>query len=152
MEDSPKMGAPPIPIDWESFESLCQMHATREEFAFFFKCDEDTINNACKTKFGKTFSAVFKEMSVGGRMSLRRQMWQSAMGAPAEYTKDGKVLREPVKPNTTMQIFISKQPVERGGLGFADNVNQNHGLGNAGYEQLIGVCSRLEKEKTQEAK
>lgn len=151
---TPVMGRPPIVIDWDAFESLCQMHATKEEFAFFFKCDLDTINNKCHEKFGKTFSATFEELSVGGRMSLRRRLWQNAMGAKAEFDGTGNKVLEESKPHAATAIFLSKQKRERGGLDFSDKVNSVVDVGDGSFERMMGMgksfCDRMEKEKSEE--
>jgi len=122
-----KMGRPPIEINWNAFDSLCQMHATKEEFAYFFQCDEDTINNKCLEKFKKTFSAVFKHKSVGGRMSLRRKLWQTALGDE----------KENIKAHPATAIFLSKQREERGGLGFADKVTNEIVAGDGTWEDVF---------------
>jgi hypothetical protein len=139
-ENKPVMGAPRKEVNWDDFDSLCQMHATEVEFCYFFDMCEDTLNARCKEKFNKTFSEVFKERSVGGRMSLRRSLWQSAMGD----------INAGVKPNLTAQIFLSKQPEERGGLGFSDKVTNEVAVGNGTYEQLLGLCKKLEEDKKAE--
>lgn len=133
-------------IDWDAFESLCQMHATLEEFCFFFKCCEETLNTKCREKYGMTFSAIFKERSVGGRMSLRREMWEGAM---AKRDEKGGI----IKPgNVTLQIFLSKQPLERGGLGFSDKLVNEHDIGSGTYEKLTGIVADLEAKKAAEDK
>lgn len=87
-----KMGRPEIPIDKEEFEKLCGIHATLIEIAGWFDCCEDTIENWCKKTYGVTFSDIFKKKSGRGKISLRRQQFQSAM-----------------KGNVSMQIWLGKQ-------------------------------------------
>lgn len=151
-DDSPKMGRPPIEIDWKQFEILCRMHCTEEEFAYWFKCSVDTIARACQEKYGKTFAEVFKERSVGGRISLRRNLWQQAEGKQATFDKEGNMISPFVKPNLTAQIFLSKQAPERGGLGFSDKVVNEHEAGAGTYEKLLGVIDELEAKKAAETK
>ena len=73
-----KMGRPPIQIDKEHFEALCQLFCTEEEIAQFFKCSIDTINNWCKKTYGETFSESLKKYSVGAKISLRRKQLKLA--------------------------------------------------------------------------
>lgn len=150
---SPKMGAPRKEIDWSAFESLCQMHATREEFCFFFKIDDVTLNTRCKEKYdGRTFSSVYEELKVGGRMSLRRRLWQNAMGTDATYDSQGNKLQEETKPHAATAIFLSKQKEDRGGLGFSDKTTNELEVGDGSFEKMMGFCDRMEKEKAEEAK
>lgn len=149
----PKMGAPRKEINWEAFESLCQMHATEEEFCFFFKIDVVTLNTRCKEKYdGRTFSHVYEELKVGGRMSLRRRLWRNAMGDEATYDRDGNKLQEETKPHAATAIFLSKQKQERGGLGFSDKMISEHDIGDGTYEKMMGFCDLMEKEKSEEPK
>ena len=74
-----KMGRPEVPIDWDQFEKLCQMHCTLKEIAGFFKCSEDTIQNRVKDQYGKTFSAAWDEFASHGRISLRRKQFEVAL-------------------------------------------------------------------------
>lgn len=147
-----KMGAPRKEMNWEAFTSLCQMHATLEEFAFFFQMDADTINARCQEQYQKTFSAVYKEQCVGGRMSLRRRLWRNAMGDEATYDREGNKLQEETKPHAATAIFLSKQKPERGGLGFSDKVSNEVDLGDGTYEKMMGFCDLMEKEKAEEPK
>lgn len=94
-----KPGRPPTEIDWEQFDKLCQIHATIEEIAGWFRCEKSSIERACKAKHGKGFGKVWIEKSAGGKVSLRRSMWQKAL-----------------KGDNTMMIWLSKQH-----LGFSDH-------------------------------
>ena len=84
-------GRPKIEINNEQFKKLCELHCTKEEIAGFFSCHEDTIENYCKKEHGECFSQVFKRMSAGGKMSLRRYQFELA------------------KHNASMAIFLGKQ-------------------------------------------
>lgn len=144
------MGRPPINIDWNVFDSLVQMHCTEEEIAYVFKCDVDTITNRCKERFGMTFSEYYKRNSVGGRMSLRRQLWLNALG-------DAKA---GVKAHAATAIFLSKQKESHGGLGFSDKTRLQLPIdgGEAGgtddgagqYEWKMGMVARLKSKKSKE--
>lgn len=84
-------GRPKIEINSEQFKKLCELHCTKEEIAGFFSCTEDTIENYCKREHGECFSVVFKKLSAGGKMSLRRYQFELA------------------KHNASMAIFLGKQ-------------------------------------------
>lgn len=134
--DQPKMGRPPVDIDWEQFDTLCKIHATLEEIAYFFKCCIETIQNRVKAEKGVTFSTYYAQVSIGGRLSLRRHMWEHALK----------------KDNPEMQRFLSKQKPERGGLGFSDKTTNELEVGDGSFEKMMGFCDRMEKEKAEEAK
>ena len=110
------------------------MHAQLKEIAAFFKCSEDTIERAVKRHHKMRFQEYYAERSTGGRLSLRRKLWEQALQ----------------KDNVTALIFLSKQTVEHGGLGFGDRVTQEHEVGNGTYEQLMGLAKALEEQKREE--
>ena len=58
------------------------MQCTLAEIAGFFDCTEDTIQNWCKREYKKTFSVVYKTMSAGGKISLRRNAFRMAENHP----------------------------------------------------------------------
>lgn len=85
-------GRPMIQIDWDEFDKLCQMHATLQEIAGWFKCSEDTIENAVKQVHHMGFSDYWALKSAGGKVSLRRSQWQKALAG-----------------DNTMMIWLGKQ-------------------------------------------
>lgn len=87
-----KMGRPKIKIDVNQFEKLCHLQCTLVEISEYFGCSEDTIYRWCKLHYGLTFAEIFKKKSSGGRISLRRSMFEAAL-----------------KGNITMMIWLSKQ-------------------------------------------
>lgn len=91
-----------IIIDWEEFEKLCGIQATETEIADWFGCNAETLNNKVKDHYGATFREVFKRKSARGKISLRRQQFQTAMGV----TENGKYI---YPPNARMQIWLGKQ-------------------------------------------
>ena len=103
-----KMGAPRKEVDWEQFESLCQILATEEEIAAFFKMSIETLNTRCKEKYECTFLEVYKTESSGGKISLRRKMFQGALAG-----------------SIPMQIFLSKQVLDMSDNGKNGNQPQN---------------------------
>jgi len=79
-----KMGRPPIEIDWQLVDSLCEIHCTEAEIAAILRVSIDTLARRAKSEFGKTFAEYFKEKSAGGKSSLRRAQYKKAMdGNPA---------------------------------------------------------------------
>lgn len=94
-------GRPKIPIDEEQFKKLCGLQCTKEEFAGFFNCSEDTIDRWCKQTFGESFAVVFKNYSANGKISLRRFQFKLA------------------EKNAAMAIFLGKNM-----LGQTDRVEQ----------------------------
>ena len=110
-------GRPKIEINNEQFKKLCELQCTKEEIAGFFSCTEDTIENYCKREYGESFSVVFKRMSVGGKMSLRRYQFELA------------------KHNASMAIFLGKQM-----LGQRDDVAS---LEKMGHEKQKSALDRV---------
>ena len=86
MTTKKKMGRPLIGINKEQFEKLCALQCTEEEIANWFHCSIDTINNWCKKTYADefpeipvtTFSEVYKNFSVDGKISLRRYQFKMA--------------------------------------------------------------------------
>lgn len=78
-------------IDPEQFEYLCGLQCTKEEIAGFFNCSPDTIENFCKREYKMIFSAVFKDKSAQGKISLRRYQFKLA------------------EKSAAMAIFLGKQ-------------------------------------------
>ena len=97
-----KTGRPPIQINQNEFEKLCAINCTLEEIAGWFKCSPDTIERWSKKTYGVTFAEVYKKNSSQGKISLRRKMFETAIGG-----------------NVTMMIWLSKQH-----LGMSDKVEE----------------------------
>jgi len=85
------MSRPLIEIDWDQVDRMCEYHCTGEEQAGILGIDYDTLNAACKRERGVGFSDYFKQKASGGKMSLRRRQFTSAM--------DG---------NSTMLVWLGK--------------------------------------------
>lgn len=85
-------GFPVIPIDWEQFDKLCALHCTLEEFANYFNCSIDTIEDRVLKEHGVRFSDYLRQKSGSGKISLRRKQYQTAMSG-----------------NVTMMIWLGKQ-------------------------------------------
>lgn len=88
-----KMGRKPKDFDERVFRSLCMIQCTQEEICLVLNTTTKTLNAWCKRTFHEDFLQAYKRLSVDGKMSLRRSMFEKA-------TKDR---------NTTMMIWLSKQ-------------------------------------------
>ena len=73
-----RSGRPRKEIDREQFEALCRLQCTEEEICSFFGVCEDTLNAWCKRTYRLTFSEVFAQKRVGGKISLRRAQFRLA--------------------------------------------------------------------------
>ena len=77
-------------IDKQVFESLCGIQCTLLEICDFFGITDKTLNSWCRRTYGMTFSEVFKQKRVKGKISLRRAGFEMA------------------KTNPTVHIFYAK--------------------------------------------
>lgn len=92
MEERVGPGRPKIEIDFETVKKLCKIQCTLEEIAGYLDCSEDTVERRVEEVYGMKFADFFKRHSAGGKMSLRRKQFDSAMGG-----------------NTALLIFLGKQ-------------------------------------------
>lgn len=95
------MARPRKEIDERVFRSLCKIQCTQEEICLVLEVTDKTLDRWCKRTFHTGYSETYKRLSMDGKMSLRRAMFEKA-------TKDR---------NTTMMIWLSKQY-----LGMSDKV------------------------------
>ena len=125
--DTPrKMGSPRKPIDKTEFEKLCALQCTLEEVCGWFGITDVTLNTWCKENYeGRTFSEVFAEKRVAGKISLRRNMFQLA------------------SKNATMAIFLAKN-----WLGMSDNVEVK--ADTSLMQSLLEVVANKDTGKEQE--
>ena len=91
-------GRPEIVIDWDHIARMASIHCTQEEMAFIAGCSVDTLENRCQKKFGVSFSDFCSKKKSFGKMSLRRAMWNKALGDE----------EKGVAPDNTMMIWLSK--------------------------------------------
>lgn len=84
-------GRPRKEIDEKEFRKLCAMQCTLEEIAGFFECCEDTIETWCKRTYKENFSDIYKKLSAGGKISLRRNQMKLS------------------ETNASMAIWLGKQ-------------------------------------------
>lgn len=121
-----KMGRPRKPIDKTEFEKLCALQCTLEEVCGWFGITDVTLNTWCKENYeGRTFSEVFAEKRVAGKISLRRNMIQLA------------------SKNATMAIFLAKN-----WLGMTDNVEVK--ADTSLMQSLLEVVANKDTGKEQE--
>lgn len=120
--DNPKMGRPKIDIDQSQFEKLCGIQCTKEEIASWFNCSVDTIEKFCARTYKDTFTAVYKNFSGKGKVSLRRNQFKLS------------------ETNVTMAIFLGKQY-----LGQTEMV-ENHNT----FEDLTPLAELLKPATQQE--
>lgn len=80
-------------IDWKTVDKLCEIQCLGEEIASILEIDYDTFNLACKREKKMKFTEYFKQKSAGGKRSLRRKQYKTAVN-------DG---------NPTMLIWLGKQ-------------------------------------------
>ena len=92
-----------IPIEWEQVEQMCFIQCTGEEMAGVLGIDYQTLERAIKREYKCNFKDYYKQKSAGGKMSLRRRQYNSAL--------DG---------NATMLIWLGKQ-----WLGQSDTVDKS---------------------------
>jgi hypothetical protein len=86
------MGRPLIEIRWDEFDKLCSLQCTLIEIAGWFNCSIDTIENKVKEAHSVTFSEYYAQKRSGGKVSLRRKQFETAMSG-----------------NPTMLIWLGKQ-------------------------------------------
>lgn len=102
------MARPKLQINEAQVEQLAAINCSYEEAAAVLNCDPRTIQ--------RRYAAVFKKGREVGRMSLKRKMWETAMGG-----------------NVAMQIFLSKQL-----LGYSDKTEVTRSdLEKISTEELI---------------
>lgn len=68
------------PIDWDTFDKLCELNCTREEIAAFFGMSEAGITDACHAKHNMTFLLYHSQKAKLGNIALRRSQMRSAIG------------------------------------------------------------------------
>lgn len=78
-----------IDFDLDEVQRLAEIQCTHAELASFFDCSEGTIDYRMKND--EDFKAAYAKGSAGGKASLRRVMWHSA-----------------IKGNVVLMIFLAK--------------------------------------------
>ena len=85
------MARPQKELDTEQFEKLCALQCTEQEICGWFSITDKTLDAWCKRTYGKSYSEVYEEKRVVGKISLRRAQWHLA------------------EKNVTMAIWLGKQ-------------------------------------------
>lgn len=107
--ERPRMGRPPIEINWMEMDKLIAIQATKREIAGWFNCCEDTLENKFREKYDCTFSAYYALKSSVGKISLRRKQYQTAISG-----------------NVAMQIWLGKQWLSQSEKVESKNENNNN--------------------------
>jgi len=109
-DPKPSIGRPKKQINWSEVDKLCEIQATAEEIAVWFKCSPDTLSRACRAEKGKGFAEYLAEKRGRGKVSLRRKQFNLAL-----------------RGNVTMLIWLGKQWLDQsdkrevsGGIAFRD--------------------------------
>jgi len=87
-----KTGRPDAEIDQEQFEKLCHIQCTESEICSVLGVTDKTLMRWCKRTYKKPFSEIYREKKEGGKTSLRRAQWLTAVEGG----------------NATMQIWLGK--------------------------------------------
>ena len=119
------MGRPEKEIDWEQFDKLCYLQCSLREIASFFDCSEDTIERRTEKIHGVTFAEYFDKKRGGGKIALRRKMWDLAL-----------------KGDKTLLIWLSKQH-----LGMTDKVEQKTEANSTTHIQLFPAMTKEDAKK-----
>lgn len=86
------MARPEAEIDKEQFEELCHIQCTEAEICAVLGVSEKTLQKWCRKTYKKGFSQIYREKKEGGKTSLRRAQWLTAVEGG----------------NATMQIWLGK--------------------------------------------
>jgi hypothetical protein len=108
------MGRPKKEIDKATFEKLCGLQCTKEEFCGFLNVTDKTLENWCRETYGQGFSEVFRQKRSSGKVSLRRAQFKLA------------------KKNASMAIWLGKQY-----LGQRDTEATPPDIGNGVLESIL---------------
>ena len=101
MEKKKKAGRPKkYNIDTKQITKLASYGCTNIEIASFFGCEETHIR--------KNYSEFLTKGREQGKIRLRQMQWKSAEGQET-IMENGKVIKQGVLPNVTMQIWLGKQ-------------------------------------------
>lgn len=111
-----KGGRPPIPIDTARVFELLKLHCTDEEIAADQGCSVRTIER--RRAEDEDFRLLCESALIGGRVSLKRELWGLALRANQA---------DPPRGAVSALIFLCKQPISRGGLGMTDRLSSEGG-------------------------
>ena len=69
-------------FDIKVFEDLCLIQCTREDICTVFNCDPKTLTRWCVDTYQQGFKEIFDILSIGGKVSLRRTLFNMAKTKP----------------------------------------------------------------------
>ena len=78
-----KAGRPRKEIDYKIFENLCFLQCTKSEICSALSVDNNTLDRRIKEHYKDNFSNTYKKFSEGGKISLRRLLWDHAKKSAA---------------------------------------------------------------------
>jgi len=96
-------GQPKILVDWDQVNRMAYIQCTAKEICQVLGISEDTLSRRCKEDHGINTADYLNQKGAGGRMSLRRKQFETAMSG-----------------NVTMMIWLGKNI-----LGQKDKIEQN---------------------------
>lgn len=96
-------GQPKIEVDWDQVNRMAYIQCTAKEICQVLGISEDTLSRRCKEEHGVNTADYLNQKGAGGRMSLRRKQFETAMSG-----------------NVTMMIWLGKQY-----LGQKDKLDQD---------------------------
>ena len=66
------MGRPKIKVNWDKFETACNLFATKQEICDLLNVKDQTLQRRIKEKYNTTFEGVLKRLNGNAKLSLRR--------------------------------------------------------------------------------
>ena len=76
------MARPKMMFDQKEFEDLCKIQCTRDDICIVFNCDPKTLTRWCEDTYQAGFKEVFDKLSIGGKTSLRRTLFNMSKTKP----------------------------------------------------------------------
>lgn len=76
-------GRPRKELDIADFERLCFLQCTLLEMCEWFNMSDKTLEKRVREHYGCSFSEVFQRKRVGGKISLRRNLFRQSETNPA---------------------------------------------------------------------
>lgn len=114
-------GRPQVEINPTQFERMCQIQCTCDEISHVLGVCRKTLYNWCVREYGMNFESIYEIKSAGGKVSLRRKMFEMAIN----------------DNNPTMLIWLSKQH-----LGMRDKNEVSLDVKTLSDEQLEALTQR----------
>jgi len=77
-KNKPDIGRPPKEINWDKFETACDLLATKDEICGLLNVSDSTLSRHVKQKYDSTFEEVLKSRGSSAKVSLRRIQFKLA--------------------------------------------------------------------------